>query len=796
MFFQYLARHRHIVLVIALASFLYLTYLLTLTGVRRSEDELLMTDATESLAIHGNMDVSESIRYNGLTGANVEPLQPFLAAPLYRAVHDTAWIGNIHGLYLFTPIITAILCALFYTFAIQQGYREQSALIASLLLGLTTILWPYTQTFFRESLAALTVLAAVIALDRWRRLLVQGASQHVRWLVIEIATVILALISKETILLLIPWMLMYAYPGNAQIARHGRSILFGLLAVTLAGGAILALFSYFRGSSGFLYNRYLLEQDVPRLIMGLGNAWPGLTGFLISPAKGIWWFSPILLSGFSAPILLPRERWREAWLPLWMTLWYALCYSALLGETWFGGAGWGARFMIPIVPLLMISALPAIDWMISSTRFSSRLLLWGLVFVGLCVQAIGLYVNLYAYYAEIEAQTGQYVWSDLATWNPRWSQIIGGLLFITRSPTNLLWLTPTPDWLAILLMIMGIGGSGWVLCRTYRYRDSLRPDILLTTLLTPFAALLLTLFVLSRAYDDPRYLANTPALDQLRQYLQDHATQKDAILLGTSSYHDYFLNYYKGQAPWYGLPTSPGERISPEQPPLVISSRVEDLISDKLPQALNAIMIGGPRYHQEHVWLVMDSSPFHTWSLRPPEWYLAKYSYPVSVQEFSATVRLIEYLPLLSPLPNDPPATRLSIKFGNSINLRGYDLASNVTLDNLSPGDMLGISLVWAGRKAIDLDYTVAIFLVDPSGVVIAQQDRQPVGGFAPTSHWQPGSVIRDNYGFYLPESSSSGQYQIWVVVYQWPSLDRLPITGDPRHNAGDHVLLATFEVK
>ena len=81
--------------------------------------------------------------------------------------------------------------------------------------------------------------------------------------------------------------------------------------------------------------------------------------------------------------------------------------------------------------------------------------------------------------------------------------------------------------------------------------------------------------------------------------------------------------------------------------------------------------------------------------------------------------------------------------------------------------------------------------LLSQGGELQAQVDRAPVGGFRPTSSWQPGEVIRDNYGLALPPDLPLGRYQLIVGLYSPDSLQRLAVSTSEGVAMGDHVPLA-----
>jgi hypothetical protein len=271
----------------------------------------------------------------------------------------------------------------------------------------------------------------------------------------------------------------------------------------------------------------------------------------------------------------------------------------------------------------------------------------------------------------------------------------------------------------------------------------------------------------------------------------DQAGANDIIVLTTPHYVGHFMNYYKGKPIWYSLPLSPGERYSCEQIPEVLSGDLEEMISPIAKGIWGRLAV-----RESHVWLVADNGPFVPCATRPVERYFIERGYLVREEPFTQLVRFDELV--LPPLPKDldTAAISLSAKFGDSIQLLGFDLTSNGDVEHPRPGDQIGVSLLWQAQKKLDTDYTVAVYLMSPSGNIVLQQDRQPVGGFRPTTTWEPGNSLRDNYGFILPNSLPPGKYQLWTVIYDGASLARLSVTGIDGRSIGDHLILSTIEIK
>ena len=118
---------------------------------------------------------------------------------------------------------------------------------------------------------------------------------------------------------------------------------------------------------------------------------------------------------------------------------------------------------------------------------------------------------------------------------------------------------------------------------------------------------------------------------------------------------------------------------------------------------------------------------------------------------------------------------RLRASLGDGVMLLGYDLSA----EEIDPGDSLRLILYWQATGDIEGDYQVFTHLADDQDYIWGQKDSQPVEGLYPTSHWQPGRVIRDVYEIAVPEDTPAGQYVFFVGMYALDSGDRLPAFGE-----------------
>lgn len=102
--------------------------------------------------------------------------------------------------------------------------------------------------------------------------------------------------------------------------------------------------------------------------------------------------------------------------------------------------------------------------------------------------------------------------------------------------------------------------------------------------------------------------------------------------------------------------------------------------------------------------------------------------------------------------------------FGGTIRLAGY------TVEEFE--DHLLVTLAWQASAEMPTDYTAFVHLLDDSGELAAQADRQPAG--YPTSDWRPGEIVVDRYSLELPPELPPGAFTLRTGFYDLATLVQL----------------------
>jgi mannosyltransferase len=234
------------------------------------------------------------------------------------------------------------------------------------------------------------------------------------------------------------------------------------------------------------------------------------------------------------------------------------------------------------------------------------------------------------------------------------------------------------------------------------------------------------------------------------------------IILNAPNQWEVFTYYYQGEAPVYPLPKG-------QPDPKILEPLLAEIAKNH--ERLYVLYWGDEQRDPEKVienWL--DRNAFK------------------ASETWVGDVRFVVYAP---PRQSEEDKTSLGINFENKIVLHDVAIAD----DQLAPGDIIQVTLSWSAEALLEDRYKVFLHLVDVDGAIVAQQDGEPVGGMSPTSSWQPGEIITDNQGVFLPETLAPGDYELLLGLYDLnDSNKRLNVQN--LETVQDHIVLGTIVVE
>jgi hypothetical protein len=270
--------------------------------------------------------------------------------PLPRGV---TWVFLVGGLTALSSGTAAALSILGFRRAAQAlGATPGRALLWSLLLGGTTVLWPYATTLYSEAWqAAALIWAAALLLDA------RSDPNGARWRTgVAAALLALAGLTKVTSLAFAPGFFVAALVDRSRAlpSRVGTAAL-----LALGVGAALAIhlawnvhrFGY---PLDFGYNWSETIPDPPPRPFLLADIPRGLLVLLASPGKSLFAWAPVLLLSTSRG----REFWnRDRTVALGVATTAAAAFLTFAAYQFpEGGYCHGPRNLVPMLPLLLLPA--------------------------------------------------------------------------------------------------------------------------------------------------------------------------------------------------------------------------------------------------------------------------------------------------------------------------------------------------------------------------------------------------------------------------------------------------------
>lgn len=440
-------------------------------------DGEIMYRVSESLVLRHSFQVTDPIYHFAQPwspygiGTSIM-LLPFVAAG-ELLLHDPAAF-----VLLYLPAVTALTVVGFNSVLVELGVSWTRAALLSLVLAFGTLLWHYSGVLFAEPLVGLGTTMSLLCLLRYRR------TTQRRWLALAgLAGAIALLARADSVFLILPAFGLYALLSIVRRRRAWRPRALELLVyaapISVAAGISLA----------YDVVRYGAPLRGPYGTDPIGFAEPllsGLYGLLLSPGVGILVFTPVLALGLVGfPAFFHRYRAEAiviAALVVVRLLFYARWWD------WSGGATWGARFLVPLIPIMLlpVAFLPrGRGWRIAiagaaglgfGVELLGQLVPYGLVY-GSVVPRIAAQLGVCS--CVPPPSLGSRAIHDVMAFDWHWSPLVWQLRDLADGVLAPAW--GPIAFFAVPLVLLGAAAVGWRLRRLTRDLDALqalpdRPD--------------------------------------------------------------------------------------------------------------------------------------------------------------------------------------------------------------------------------------------------------------------------------------------------------------------------------
>jgi hypothetical protein len=742
-------------------------YFLTYAGYPISDDERAMFASASSFQRIGTFTIHPLYHLDVKPGSanvgmfttsgemvpNYEPGQIAAIVP-WLWLSDRLGTGRFQTAMLLNPMVIAGSAALLYLIVRSLPFPPGVAILTALFYAFGTAMWPYSQRLFREPLTGAWLLLAFGAPFLFRNHPDRGFFLMGLALGGAVAT-------KQSALIALPGLLWLSF---SALRSHSIQEMIHRYLIALLGFGLVMIPAhiYYRVTLSSIpaFSRNVVEYaQSPELT--LSDPWHMVRRALaltISPGKGLLFYSPALvLAGIGMWGLLRAHRDLALGIFGFAAL-HTLGYSRQI--IWWGGLNWGPRYMIPLLPVMMLAAAPGIAAILRWPPRRAKATLLFLALIALFPQLAGTLVDIRLFEGELDRALYQVLQDyhramEQVAWNPAYNPLLGQWKMLGRAD-------PAPAWIRdhqLILAPIGIGVIGAILGLVIIESMRRRADPPLWTLwIIGGAALAMPLLLvasLRQIADDPRldFHENARFLRPMIEDLNREARPGDVLLMTYPYFGDYFLNWLRAPIDWYGIFSAP----SP------------------LPEPRRALLDRLLTRHSR-IWLMR---PWNRWHEQEPglELYLLDHAYKVNERHYEDWMRLVLYL---SPRGSWEPV-KGSIRWENDVALiqaalQGGEIQAGEGLPVLQarPGDPLRLTLIWRGPlKALRVT-KVFVHIGDPDQPPRLQQDRPPRDGWLPNGPDEEEVEILDRYGFVL--ELPPGVYRVRIGLYdeargkRWPS--------------------------
>jgi hypothetical protein len=303
----------------------------------------MMYRVSESLVLRHSFQVTDPTYHISQPYAPYGLGTSLLLLPLVAlgnlALHDPRAL-----IILYLPVITALTVVALSWLFLELGITRRRSLWLCLIFAFATLAWHYASVLFSEQLVALAIVVSLLGLLSFRR------TGRRRWLATAGGALGLAILAREdsAALVVVPFAFYLLWLVLRGHGARGEK----LLALASFGGPLLLGAAVALGYDVLRYGRPLAGPYMAAWAWFGTPIQKGVFGLLLSPGVGLLVLVPVLLL---SPIGFGDffRRWRaEATLVAALILVRLAFYGTWYD--WSGGSTLGPRYLLPIIPLLML----------------------------------------------------------------------------------------------------------------------------------------------------------------------------------------------------------------------------------------------------------------------------------------------------------------------------------------------------------------------------------------------------------------------------------------------------------
>ena len=366
----------------------------------------LHIEVTRSLIERFDLSVPEGVGMRGADGRYYSWLGigfPLLATPFYLVGKLTGAPENFFFAIssVINQLVGAATVVLIFLFSVRLGYSKRASILVSVLYGLATIAWPLSKQPFDHVVETFFVLLSVYFMYRYI------PNRKALFLLLSGTFLGIAFITRLTSILVVPSlfiMVIVYYLKKHDVTVTARLMIKDILLFSLAFLPFMALnlwYNYYRFGSIFETAYQLIATRTEIDFFSGTPLLTGVSGFLISPGKGFFFYSPVAILFFFGIRSFTKKHLELFLCFISMILSYLFFLSKNI--YWHGDWSWGPRYLLVITPFLIIPIAELLDSDIWLKKNFLKASMCSIIVVSFIIQLAAISVDFNKYFITLRS---------------------------------------------------------------------------------------------------------------------------------------------------------------------------------------------------------------------------------------------------------------------------------------------------------------------------------------------------------------------------------------------------------
>lgn len=379
-------------------------YLLTVSAATITDVGDLRNEVIKSIIERHELTV---LTGNGIRGYDGREYSMFslgsvlVAIPFYAAAKLTGNSPEI-AVHFINQLASASTAVLVFIFSLRLGYSRKSSVMVSIFFALGSVAWYYSKDHGDHALETFFVLSSVYFMYR------HGTEKRTLFFFLSVLSLGWAFLTRPNSVLILPALILLMLPAFPQKLDFRLALKKAAEKTALFTLLFLPFLCTF-----FWYNYYrfgsILETGYTLMSARLGISFfnetafmTGLEGFLFSPGKGFFFYSPIAVLCFFALKPFMKRHALPTFAFLLIILSYLIFYSKYI--YWHGDHTWGPRYIFTVTPFFIIPIAALLESVGYSAKGFYRTAVHSIFCISLAIQLAAVSVNNYKYFIWLQAE--------------------------------------------------------------------------------------------------------------------------------------------------------------------------------------------------------------------------------------------------------------------------------------------------------------------------------------------------------------------------------------------------------